>query len=85
MTVGSSLNSLKDRAAAPADAPAIASTLNEGIRWRAAYFGTMERTPEDVLAWFTPTGAGTVPHPSLAAEIDGSVLGWVRAVLYRPR
>ena len=83
--VGSASAKLTIRAAAPADAPAIASIYNEGIRGRTATFETAVRTPEDILAWFTPTSAGTGPHPFLVAEIGDRVVGWVRASSYRPR
>ena len=79
------------RPAAPADAPAIASIYNEGIRGRNATFETARRTASDVLAWFTPasdaTGGDDAPaHPFLvAAAGDGAVLGWVRASTYRAR
>ncbi|GAB1344408.1 arsinothricin resistance N-acetyltransferase ArsN1 family A [Gemmatimonas sp.] len=84
-TVGSAPANLAIRAAAPADAQAIASIYNEGIRGRTATFETAERTPEDILAWFTLTGAAAVPYPFLVAEIGDSVVGWVRASSYRPR
>lgn len=51
-------------------------------------FETVERTPADVLAWFTPTDSheDMPAHPFLVAEsADGKVLGWVRASAYRPR
>jgi len=84
-TVGSAPANLMMRAAAPADAQTIASIYSEGIRGRAATFETAERTPEDILAWFTPTSATAVPYPFLVAELGDGVVGWVRASSYRPR
>jgi L-amino acid N-acyltransferase YncA len=67
------------RPATTADAEAIASIYNQGIRGRGATFETRERTAEDVLPWFDGR------HPILVAEGDGAVLGWVAASGYRPR
>jgi phosphinothricin acetyltransferase len=68
------------RPATPADADAIASIYNEGIRGRGATFETRERTAGDIAGWF-----GDPRHPVLVAEDGGAVLGWVAASTYRPR
>ena len=80
------------RPAAPADAPAVASIYNEGIRGRNATFETAERSAADVLAWFAPAsdaagdGDDAPAHPFLVAvAASGPVLGWVRASTYRAR
>jgi phosphinothricin acetyltransferase len=82
------------RHAAPADADAVASIYNDGIRGRGATFETAERTAADVLAWLAPPGApapGAPAHPFLVAERvapDGGsvqVVGWARASAYRAR
>lgn len=68
------------RPAAPADADAIASIYNEGIRGRGATFETRERTAADIAGWF-----GDARHPVLVAEDGGATVGWVAASTYRPR
>ena len=68
------------RPATPADAEAIASIYNQGIRGRGATFETRERTPAEVAEWF-----GDPRHPVLVAEDAGAVAGWVAASTYRPR
>ena len=75
--------SLRIRPAEPRDAAAIAAIYNEGIRGRGATFETVERSVDDVLRWFAPTGR--VSRPFLVADRDADVLGWVRASEYRPR
>lgn len=72
------------RPAMAADADAVAAIYNEGIRGRGATFETVERTASDVRAWLDAPDAAL--HPFLVAEdVDGTVLGWVRASSYRPR
>ena len=68
------------RPARAGDAAAIAAIYNAGIRGRVATFETRERTADDVAAWFTRDG-----HPTLVAERDGHVVGWVAASPYRAR
>ncbi len=68
------------RAAALADAPAIAAIYNQGIVARTSTFETRLRTAEDIAAW----GDGG-PHPHLVAELEGQVVGWISASNYRPR
>ena len=75
--------SLGIRPAEPRDAAAIAEIYNEGLRGRGATFETAERSTDDVLRWFAPTGR--LSRPFLVAERGGDVLGWVRASEYRPR
>ncbi len=53
------------RAAALADAPAIAAIYNQGIVARTSTFETRLRTAEDIAAW----GDGG-PHPHLIAELE---------------
>lgn len=75
----------------PADAAQIAAVYNEGIRGRRATFETVERTADDVTAWFSAPNASR--HPFLVAAAPNAegvyagmdVLGWVRASDYRPR
>jgi L-amino acid N-acyltransferase YncA len=68
------------RAATSADAAAIASIYNEGIRDGQATFETVERTPDDVQQWF----ADATPFLVYVSD-DGQVLGWIRASAYRTR
>src|SRR3954447_15946180 len=42
------------RPATPSDAPAIAAIYNQGIADRVATFETELRSPDDIVAWFTP-------------------------------
>lgn len=81
---GQSSEPVSIRAAAMADADAVAAIYNEGIRGRGATFETVERTPDDVRAWLDAPDAER--HPFLVAEsANGTVVGWVRASSYRPR
>jgi phosphinothricin acetyltransferase len=61
-----------------ADADAVASIYNEGIRGRGATFQTVERTPADVAPWADQRDR----HPVVVAENDGVVVGWARAGMY---
>ena len=67
------------RAAAPADAPAIAAIYNEGIADRIATFETRERNAEDVLGWLAPD------LPFLVATVNGEVVAWARVAPYSDR
>jgi phosphinothricin acetyltransferase len=67
------------RAAAPADAPAIAAIYNEGIADRVATFETRPRAPHEVEAWFADR------LPFIVAEVDGRVVGWARVGPYSDR
>lgn len=79
------------RPATLADAPQVAVIYNEGIRGRRATFETVERTADDIAAWFSAPNASR--HPFLVAAAPNAegvyagmdVLGWVRASDYRPR
>ncbi len=62
------------------DAPTIAAIYNTGIRGRMATFETRERSAADVQAWFASDR-----HPTLVAERDGRVVGWISASSYRSR
>jgi L-amino acid N-acyltransferase YncA len=67
------------RAAAPADATAIAAIYNEGIADRVATFETRERTTDDVREWLD---AGL---PFIVATDDDKVVGWARVAPYSDR
>jgi len=67
------------RAAAPADAAAIAAIYNEGIADRAATFETRERTADDVRAWLAED------LPFLVATVNGEVVAWARVAPYSDR
>ena len=69
------------RAAASADAEAIAAIYNEGIATRLATFETDPRAPSDVKAWL----AAGERLPVLVADEDEEVLGWARILAYRDR
>lgn len=78
---------IRIRAADIGDAMAVAAIYNEGIRGRGATFETSERSADDVLGWFSPTGS--LVRPFLVAErsvgAERELLGWVRASAYRSR
>ncbi|MEA2385284.1 MAG: hypothetical protein QOH72_5255 [Solirubrobacteraceae bacterium] len=67
------------RAAAPADAPAIAAIYNEGIADRVATFETRERTSDEVRTW--------LHHglPFIVATVNDEVVGWARVAPYSDR
>ena len=67
------------RAAAPADAPAIAAIYNEGIVDRIATFETRERTADDVRGWLDDD------LPFLVATVNDTVVGWARVAPYSDR
>jgi L-amino acid N-acyltransferase YncA len=67
------------RAAAPADAPAIAAIYNEGIADRVATFETRSRTANDVRAWFDGR------HPVVVVENEGRIVAFASTSAYRPR
>lgn len=71
---------LRVRPAGAGDAPAIAEIYNEGIRDRVATFETRPRTADEVTVWI-----GDARHPTLVAESEGRVVGWVAASKYRDR
>jgi phosphinothricin acetyltransferase len=68
------------RAAHRGDASVIAEIYNAGIRARLATFETRERTTADVESWFE-----SERFPTLVAEVNGRVVGWIAASDYRPR
>jgi L-amino acid N-acyltransferase YncA len=70
------------RSAEEADSAAIAEIYNQGIRDRIATFETQERMAEDRRAWLTAHGP---QHPVIVATIEGRVVGWASADVYRPR
>jgi phosphinothricin acetyltransferase len=67
------------RAAATADAAALAAIYNEGIADRVATFETTPRTPEEVHDWLVQSVV------LIVAERDGDVLGWARVSAYSDR
>jgi L-amino acid N-acyltransferase YncA len=69
------------RAAAAADAPAIADIYNEGIATRLATFETEPRTAGDIESWL----AAGERLPVLVAEEQEGVLGWARITAYSER
>ncbi|HEV2439816.1 MAG TPA: arsinothricin resistance N-acetyltransferase ArsN1 family A [bacterium] len=70
---------LRTRAAAAADAEAIARIYNEGIEDRVATFETRPRSADDVRGWFDGV------HPVVVAEDAGRVLAFASTSTYRPR
>jgi len=73
------MSMLRTRAAAAADAEAIARIYNEGIEDRVATFETRPRRAEDVRRWFDGV------HPIVVAEDEGRVLAFASTSTYRPR
>ncbi|MGD0165718.1 MAG: arsinothricin resistance N-acetyltransferase ArsN1 family A [Gaiellaceae bacterium] len=71
---------MRARFATDADAAAIAEIYNEGIHERAATFETEAREAEDVHPWL----GGRYPVV-VVANIEGEVLGFAAAFVYRPR
>jgi L-amino acid N-acyltransferase YncA len=67
------------RAAAAADAPAIAAIYNEGIADRVATFETRERSADEVREWLEQR------LPFLVATVDGEVVAWARVAPYSDR
>lgn len=70
---------IRTRAAARADAAAIARIYNQGIEDRVATFETQTRSEADIAKWFD-TGRTT-----LVVEVDGAVLAYATAFIYRER
>src|SRR5690242_7958915 len=68
------------RPATEADAAAIAAIYNEGIEDRTATFETRLRASESVAGWL----GGGLPV-LVAADADGTVLGFARAAPYSDR
>jgi phosphinothricin acetyltransferase len=68
------------RPATAADAAAICAIYNQGIEEREATFETRLRTPADIAAWLDD-GLPLV----VAADADGSVLGFARLTPYSDR
>jgi phosphinothricin acetyltransferase len=67
------------RAAAPADAAAIARIYNQGIDDRCATFETRHRTAADVERWLGGR------HPVVVVCEQGEVRGFAATSTYRPR
>jgi phosphinothricin acetyltransferase len=70
------------RDARAADAAAIATIYNQGIIDRIATLETVERTPEERVAWLAARGPR---HPVLVAERDQVVVGWGSLNPFNPR
>ena len=68
------------RAAAAADAEAIAAIYNEGIQERVATFETRPRGADDVLAWL-----GEALPFVVAVDGNGTLLGFARVSRYSDR
>jgi L-amino acid N-acyltransferase YncA len=76
----SSVGPQRARAAAPADAGAIAAIYNQGIEDRMATFETRLRRPADIEAWFDGV------HPVVVVETSGGVVrAFAASSTYRPR
>lgn len=71
------------RAAAIADAEAIAAIYNQGIEDRIATFETRLRTSDEIRAWFPPSANGR--YPIAVVESDGRVIAFAATSAYRPR
>jgi len=76
------LDDLMVRNATAADAAAIATIYNQGIIDRIATLETVERTPEERVAWLAARGPR---HPVLVAERDRVVVGWGSLNPFNPR
>jgi phosphinothricin acetyltransferase len=76
------VNGIHIRTATADDAAAIAEIYNQGIEDRVATYETKRRSAEDQRTWFQ-TIAGR--YPVVVAEIDGQIIGWAGAGLYRDR
>jgi phosphinothricin acetyltransferase len=70
---------VKARAAAPADAGAIARIYNEGIEDRIATFETRPRSAADIAAWFDGI------HPVVVVEEGEQVIAFASTSAYRAR
>jgi L-amino acid N-acyltransferase YncA len=64
------------------DAAAIAEIYNQGIEDRIATYETERRSAEDQRAWLQAI-AGR--YPAVVAQIEGEIVGWAGAGLYRDR
>jgi len=73
---------LSTRLATPDDAAVIAAIYNEGIADRIATFETEPRTVEQIAAQLRDKGDR---FPTIVAELDGRVVAWAGAGLYRAR
>ena len=70
---------LKARAAARADAAAIATIYNQGIEDRIATFETEPRSPAQIEAWFDRD------IPVVVVEAEDQVVGYAAAFAYSDR
>jgi phosphinothricin acetyltransferase len=74
--------SLTTRLASRDDAAAIAEIYSQGIEERIATFETEPRTADDIIAALEERGER---FPTVVAELDGRVVAWAAASLYRSR
>lgn len=70
------------RPALRADIPRITEIYNQAVASTTATFDTVPRTVLEQEAWFGRHGG---PHPVIAAEQDGAVLGWASLSPYSDR
>lgn len=70
------------RAATTDDAEAICAIHNQGITDRLATLDTALKSPDDVRQTIVERGAR---HPLIAADVDGSVVGWGSLNRFNPR
>jgi L-amino acid N-acyltransferase YncA len=70
------------RRAQLSDAKSIADIYNEAILTTTATFDTETKTPEERTEWLK---SHDERHPTLVAEIDGSVVGWASLTLWSDR
>lgn len=70
------------RLAEAADAAAIATIYNQGIRDRVATLETEERTAEERAAWLASRDER---HPVYVAELDGTIVAWGSLNVFNPR
>jgi L-amino acid N-acyltransferase YncA len=70
---------IRTRTAMRGDAAAIARIYNQGIEDRVATFETKTRSERDIAKWFD-TG-----RTSVVVEVDGDVLAYASAFIYRER
>ena len=76
------MSACRIRTATKADAAAITELLNHYIISSTSVFIIEPQTVEERLAWFDQRSE---LHPPVAAEIDGTVVGWGSLSVYNPR
>jgi L-amino acid N-acyltransferase YncA len=73
------------RRARPDDAEAIARIYNQGIEDRIATFETDPRSTQDIARELDAKAAHEPAYPAVVVELDGAVVAWAWAGLYRSR